>query len=310
MPRRKTQPEMISRKPETAAARTAPPTVSGRWIVTALGIVLVAAAVCAWGSLCLLFWQGAWQLLYRPTSTVARTPAAAGLAFDPIGFEVADSGTPRLHGWWLPAANGAATASVPHTVLYLHDRTGNLGDCVDKLAAIHAAGVSIFAFDYRGYGQSEFDRPSESHWREDAEAALKYLTATRQIPEISIVLAGSGLGANLALEIAAAHPELAGVVLDSPLPAPLALVFNDPRAHLVPAHLLFHDRYDIQSPAKQLRVPSLWVLAVGSQPSLAADQPLISAYSAANAPKTLVHLEAQDYTSALNRWLASLHRER
>lgn len=307
MPRRKTQPELISRKPEAAAARTAPPTVSGRWILTALGIVLVAAAVCAWGSLCLLFWQGAWQLLYRPTSTVTRTPAAAGLAFDPIGFEAADSGTPRLHGWWLPAANGAETASVPHTVLYLHDRTGNLSDCVDKLAAIHAAGVSIFAFDYRGYGQSEFDRPSERHWRDDAEAALKYLTATRQIQASSIVLAGSGLGANLALEIAAAHPELAGVVLDSPLPAPLALVFNDPRAHLVPAHLLFHDRYDIQSPAKQLRVPSLWILPAEASATETSEKQLMVAYEAVMSSKTLVPSAGSDELATLKKWLDRLH---
>ena len=55
---------------------------------------------------------------------------------------------------------------------------------------------------------------------------------------------GHILGANLALEIAAVHSEFAGVVLESPLDAPMNAIFNDPRARLFPAHLLFRDRFD------------------------------------------------------------------
>jgi pimeloyl-ACP methyl ester carboxylesterase len=312
MSRKRLQIETASRSPQSAAAGSAPPTVSGRWILAALGIILIAAAVCAWGSLCLLFWQGAWQLLYRPTSAVARTPAAVGLAFDPVGFGVTDAGTPRLRGWWIPPGPTLARspASIPYTVLYLHDRIGNLGDCVDKLAAIHAAGLNVFAFDYRGYGESQFVHPSEARWRQDADTALNYLTAASHIPADSIVLIGSGLGANLALEIAAAHPELGGVVLDSPLPAPLDPVFNDPRARLVPAHLLFHDRYQMQKPAKQLRVPSLWILAASSQSDAASDRALIHSYSAVSAPKSLLRAAGMKETSVLAGWLSGLQKNR
>jgi pimeloyl-ACP methyl ester carboxylesterase len=308
MPRKKTQAGKPSRNIQSAVARTAPPTVSGRWILAALGIVFAAAALCAWVSLCLLFWQGAWQLLYRPATVVARTPAAAGLAFSSIGFETTDAGTPRLQGWWIPAPAGGAAHPAParYTALYLHDRIGNLGDCIDQLAAIHAAGVNIFAFDYRGYGQSEFVRPSEAHWREDAESALHYLTATRQTPANSIVLVGSGLGADLALEVAAAHPELAGVALDAPVPSPADLVFNDARAHLVPAQMLFRDRYRLREPAKQLRIASLWMFPADSNASAASEKSLLDAYSAVPAPKTLVHLSGRDFTAALTRWLTGL----
>lgn len=311
MSRKKAQSEMLSRNTQSAAARAAPPTVSGRWILIALGIVFVAAALCAWGSLCLLFWQGAWQLLYRPTSTVTRTPAAAGLVFDSVGFDTSDTGTPRLRGWWIPAAgNGAAKAGAgQYTVLYLHDRFGNSGDSVDKLAAIHKAGVNVFAFDYRGYGQSEFVRPNEANWREDAESALHYLTNTRQIPASSIALVGSGLGANLALEVAAAHPQLAGVALDSPLPSPDDLVFSDARARLVPARMLFRDRYRMQDPAQRLRVPSLWILPRGSPASAASEKRLMAAYDAVKPPKMLVPPSAGDNFAALSRWLAGLHAE-
>lgn len=315
MARKKAQLEIVARHGQSAAARSAPPVVSGRWILAALGVVIVAAGICAWGSLCLLFWQGAWQLLYRPAAVVARTPAAAGIAFDPAEFAAKETGAPRLRGWWIAAAAGAGDAR--YTVLYLHGRRGNLGDCVNKLAEIHAAGVNVFAFDYRGYGQSEFAHPSEARWRQDADWALYYLTATRQVPVSSIVLVGSGLGANLALEVAAAHPELGGVVLDAPLNAPVDMVFKDARARLVPAHLLFHDRYRMQKPAAALRIPSLWILAAASKPQSqqSSEQPLIHAFNAIMAPKRLIRpidspAPPVNLTAELTRWLSTLKSER
>lgn len=296
--------EIVSRRGRPATSRPAHPVVSGRWLVTALGVVILAAVVCAWGALCLLFWQGAWQLLYRPASVVARTPDATGLKFEQVRFAATETGTTRLHGWWIPAAGGSAR----YTVLYLHGRVGNLGDCVDKLAELHAARVNVFAFDYRGYGQSQFVHPNEARWRQDAEWALDYLTATRQIKARSIVLVGSELGANLALEVAAAHPELGGVVLDAPMNAPTDPVFSDARAHLVPAHLLFHDRYEMMEPATGLRVPSLWMLAEQPSQGTSSEEKVTAAYEAVTAPKTLVRAEGTQTSAALRRWLERLRR--
>jgi uncharacterized protein len=245
------------------APQTPPPTVSARWLLTAASLALVAAAACAWLALCFVFWQGNWQLLYHPTSAVTRTPASVGLAFDPVGFATTEAGEPRLKGWWITAEPGARYARF--TVLYLHSQTGNLGDAVDELAALHESGVNVLAFDYRSYGQSQFAHPSEVHWREDAEWALQYLTATRHVPAGSIVVDGEGLGANLALEVAAAHPELAGVVLHEPLDDPADAIFRDPRAKLVPARLLCKDRFDERAAALALLIPSLWFLPASTQ---------------------------------------------
>lgn len=290
-------------------APSAPVQVSGRWLLLAVSGVLALAALCAWGSLCLLFWQGGWQLLYHPSALIARTPAASGLRFDPIGFATTGTGMPRLAGWWVPAAVGARFSR--YTVLYLHAQDGNLGNAVDDLAQLHAAGVNVFAFDYRGYGQSQFARPSEKHWLEDAGSALQYLTATRHIPPAAIVLDGSNLGADLALECAAAHPQLAGVVIESPVQNVSNVIFNDARARLVPARLLVRDRYNLTAAAAALRIPSLWFLPTSGAVGGNALPGKPDAYQKISASKTIVwlpptHVATKSFTDEFSRWLDDL----
>jgi hypothetical protein len=287
---------------------TTPTTVSGRWLLIAASIALLAAGLCAWLTLCLLFWQGSWQLLYHPTSTVARTPASVGLAFDAVAFATTDAGEPRLMGWWIPAASDARYSRF--TVLYLHGQAGNLGDSVDEFAALHSVGVNILAFDYRGYGESTFVHPSEARWREDADWALNYLIATRHLAAGSIVVDGRELGANLALEVAAAHPELAGVVLESLLDSPVNALFDDPRARLVPARLLVSDRFDAGNSGNRLPIPSLWLIAPASG-KIADQAKHPNGYDQITARKTIVWLAPktntdQQFLDAYSRWLDDL----
>jgi pimeloyl-ACP methyl ester carboxylesterase len=259
--------------------------------------------------LCLLFWQGSWQLLYHPTSAVTRTPASVGLPFSPVGFATTEAGQPQLKGWWIPAATNAPYARF--TVLYLHGQDGNLGDAVDDLAALHAIGLNVLAFDYRGYGQSQFAHPNEARWREDTDWALEYLTATRHIAANTIVLDGKNLGANLALEEGARHPDLAGIVLEDPVDAPTNAIFNDPRAHLVPAHLLVSDRFESAQAAAALRLPSLWFIQ--APPMSSGRVPANpTALPSVTVPKMLVWLSPaddarKDFKNALSRWLDDLH---
>jgi len=284
---------------------TAPPTVSGRWLLKAASLALLGAGVCAW----LTLWQGSWQLLYHPTSAVTRTPASVGLAFDPVAFATTEAGQPRLKGWWIPAAADARYGRF--TVLYLHGQNGNLGDAVDALAALHELGVNILAFDYRGYGQSQFVHPSEARWREDADWALQYLTATRHVAAGSIILDGKELGANLALEVAAAHPELAGVVLESPLDSPVDAIFGDARSRMVPARLLVRDGFDAEQAAKALRIPSLWMVEAREATQMNGLSANAPGYSRVGSPKMLVWLpsapaRSQEQGNATARWLDDL----
>jgi uncharacterized protein len=302
--------QMLHHKAQPKHAPAPPPTVSARWLLTAASLALLASAACCWGALCFLFWQGSWQLLYHPTSAITQTPASVGLAYNPVEFATTEAGQPRLAGWWIPAAPDARYSR--YTVLYLHGQNGNLSNTLDDLTALHKVGVSILAFDYRGYGQSQFAHPSEAAWREDTEWALEYLTATRHIAANTIVIDGKDLGANLALEVGAQHPELGGVVLNSPLDSPLSAIFNDPRAHLVPAHLLVRDRFDVDAPATALRIPSLWFFQP-APPGRTGPNKKPAAFLEATAPKMLVWLiptsdAKNDFENSFSRWLDALPR--
>ena len=274
-----------------------PPTVSGQWILKMLAVVVMMAAVAAWGTLCLLFWQGSWQLLYHPTSAVVKTPASLALQFDSVSFDADGAGEARLKGWWIGASDTAEVKRSQWTVLYIHGTTGNIGYSLDALKDLHTMGVNVFTYDPRGYGQSRFERPSEKKEIEDAEATLKYLTATRHVDAGKIVVVGRELGADVALELSARHGELGGVVVDEPLEDARMVIFKDARSRMVPARWLVADKYDLASAAREVRVPVLWIVRGDG----GSEFDLVSARKMRGWVKS-----KEDFNGLMVRWLDSL----
>jgi pimeloyl-ACP methyl ester carboxylesterase len=253
----------------------------------ALALSLLAALLCAWLTACLLFYQGEWQLILHPSRTPsndpAQTPAALNLPFDPIRFDAAETGQPRLTAWWLPASPAStskpttapALTTPPRyaafTILYLHGGSGSLSDTLPTLARLHAIGLNIFAIDYRGFGASDPPtHPTASRMAQDTAAALDYLTATRHIPAHSIIPFGEGLAAALAASLAAQHPELPAVILSNPVPDPAAIAAAARPTRLIPVRLLFRNRFDIATPLSTLTTPKL--LIAGPAPSATSAQ--------------------------------------
>jgi hypothetical protein len=165
-----------------------PMVVSPRWLLSAFALTVLIAAVCGYATLCLLFYQGQWQLLFHPVRSIAARPA---VRFDDLRFDVDENGHPRLDGWYIPADSGSQY--VTDTVLYLHDARGSLSDCVPVLTTLHSLGINVFAFDYRGFGVSDGAHPNERLATEDSIAAWTRLTDTRHIPPSHLVGCGSGV---------------------------------------------------------------------------------------------------------------------
>ncbi len=252
-------PSQASGRAQAAPGQPQPAQVRASWLLGALGLLLLAALCCAYLSLCLLFAQGQWQLLYHPAQAALATPASAGLAFTPVRFGPTDAGQSQLSGWWLPAPPSSPLRAT--TVLYLHGATGSLSDTVPALARLHALGCAVFAIDYRGYGSSARQNPSEERMVEDAARALVYLVDTRHLAPGSIVLWGRGIGATVAAEAAHAQPDPASlrlVIEDANLPA-LELLRQDGRSRLLPVRLLLRDRLDAGSVLAASSAPKLFL---------------------------------------------------
>lgn len=87
------------------------------------------------------------RYVFHPTRALQGNPAHAGLPYEEVRFQ-AEDGT-RLHGWFVPGRLAA-------TWIHFHGNSGNMSHNLDIARLIHdRLGVSLFLFDYRGYGSSE-----------------------------------------------------------------------------------------------------------------------------------------------------------
>jgi uncharacterized protein len=112
-----------------------------------------------------------------------------------VHFSSAD-GT-QLHGWYWDHPQPKAF------VLYCHgngDCVGYLGDYFLKFSQENA--VSVFVFDYRGYGRSE-GRPHEKGLLQDGAAARDWLSRHAGILPADVVLMGRSIGGGVAVHLAA-----------------------------------------------------------------------------------------------------------
>lgn len=256
------------------------PLVAHRWILIGIGIMVVASVFAVYFALGLLFWQGQWQLIFHPSHVVANTPASAGTAFEDVRFDTTETGQPRLDGWWVPAS--AATQNQT-TILYLHDARGSLSDALPDILALRALGCNVFAFDPRGFGKSEWAKPSEQQWNEDADAQFEYVTGLRHIPPRQIVLVGRRLGATVAANLAGRHRDVSRLVMLDPQPPTLALLEAPRWTRILPVRLLARDRFEPTAAAlKSTSLPKLFLVpANASVPSyvMNAAQPATIVYS-------------------------------
>lgn len=249
-------PKPYSRGPKSAEPSNPPATVSARWLLTAVALTLLLAAFCGYGALCLLFYQGQWQMLFHPSRSITSTPASAGLSYNDVRFDVDEIGVPQLDGWWIPAAPRASWAA--DTILYLHDGAGSLSDCVSALASLHALGINVFAIDYRGFGLSVGKHPTENLATQDSIAAWTYLTDSRHVPSRDLVVYGDGTGATFAARLAAIFAP-AGAIFEDPGKTARQVFTADARARILPLFLLQKERLDPTADLASSHIPRLFL---------------------------------------------------
>jgi uncharacterized protein len=168
--------------------------VASAVVRTLLPILIAGAAIYLLLLVFVYLYQA--RLIYFPNvpgRELTANPASIGLAFEDVRIPTADH--VELHGWLIPAGDGAAT------VLFCHGNAGNISHRLEQLAIFHDLGLAVLLFDYRGYGQSG-GWPSEQGTYLDAQAVWTYLTQRRGVAPRNIVIAGESLGGAVAAELA------------------------------------------------------------------------------------------------------------
>ncbi len=129
----------------------------------------------------------------------------AGVSYQDVFFKAGD-GT-LLHGWYFKQAES------PFTVLLSHGNTGNIAGRPALLTALLETGVSLFVYDYRGYGKSQ-GSPSVDGVIADACAAYDYLVEKQGCRPDRVVLYGESLGAAVSCQLTLKRPSQ-GLILQS-----------------------------------------------------------------------------------------------
>ena len=114
---------------------------------TLLAFLAFAAILYVGLALVLYLLQGRMVFLpHLPGRALDATPEAIGLDYEDAVIETADG--ERLHGWFVPADTARGT------LLFFHGNAGNISHRMQTLQLLHDLGVTVFIYDYRGYGRS------------------------------------------------------------------------------------------------------------------------------------------------------------
>jgi fermentation-respiration switch protein FrsA (DUF1100 family) len=145
------------------------------------------------------------HFLYFPDPSYAATPARVNLDYEEITFSATDA--TQLHGWLVPGQTEAPA------VLFCMGNAGNISHRLETLQLLHQLGVTVFIFNYRGYGTSE-GRASEAGTYSDIAGAMAFLN-DRGWPAERIILFGRSLGAAVSLE-GSLRTTPAGLIMEAP----------------------------------------------------------------------------------------------
>ena len=227
--------------------------------------------------------------------------ALSGLPLEEVWSTSAD-GT-KLFGWYVESR---ATSGV---ILWCHGNAGNIINRLENLKLLYQLGLSVFLFDYRGYGRSQ-GRPSEEGLYQDALGAYDYLTRTRMIRPERLVLFGRSLGAAVAGELAVQKPA-AGLILESAFPSIEAVA----KFHYggLPVHWLLGADFALIDRLPQLSLPKL--IIHGDKDDIIPLELGRQVFEAAKPPKSFYLIKGADHNNTyqiggaayFQRWTEFVH---
>jgi alpha-beta hydrolase superfamily lysophospholipase len=205
-----------------------------------------------------------------------------------------------VHAWWWPSRTKDAPA-----VLYLHGSRWNLTGQLFRIRELHDLGFSVFAIDYRGFGKSEGDPPSEKTVYQDARIGWDAMAKLAPAPERRFIY-GHSLGGAIAVDLASSLSQeaarqhapvpAAGLVVESSF-TNLADVARALSYSWLPIQLLLTQKFDAVDKIADVRMPV--VVLHGDADRYVPPELGRKLYAAAPEPKRLVVVEDGTHNNSL-----------
>jgi abhydrolase domain-containing protein 17 len=212
----------------------------------------------------------------------------------------------------LPTPNGETIAALhlpnpaaKYTLLISHGNGEDLGEMRSQMEDFKAMGLSVFAYDYRGYGQSQ-GSPSVTNVYQDIDTAYEYLTQTLKISPDRILLYGRSVGGGPSTDLARRKP-IAGMILESTFVSTFRVI--------IPIQILLFEKFPNQENLRQIEVPTLFIH--GTDDAIIPFWHSQSLYDTAPGPKQLVSIPGaghndvsivggERYRRGIGQWLKKL----
>ena len=217
---------------------------------------MIAIAGTVYVIACLFLYCQQTRFIFFPRATIDTTPATFNLRYQEVWLPVktvADR-VEKIHAWWIPAST-----SSDRVLLYLHGNGINIGANVAHASRFHHMGFSVLLPDYRGYGLSEGDFPTEAQVYQDAQVAWDYLVKEKKIPPQRIFIYGHSLGGAVAIELAIKYLDAAGLIVESSFTSVVDMVNNQQIYRIFPIDILLHQRFDSINKVRSLAMPVLFI---------------------------------------------------
>ena len=184
------------------------------------------------------------SFIYFPSREIEATPGDVGLEFEDVRFQASDG--VALHGWFVAGGGDA-------TLVWFHGNGGNIGHRVGNIRElVERLQISIFIFDYRGYGRSEGSTYEEGTYL-DAESAITYVRSRGDVDPEKTIYFGRSLGCAVAAEMAIKYPPRA-LICESGFTSVRAMT-KSVYPFLPGLQLLVTTKYDTLSKISRVDVP-------------------------------------------------------
>ncbi|MEP6876285.1 MAG: alpha/beta fold hydrolase [Burkholderiales bacterium] len=200
-------------------------------------------------------------------------------------------GKPKLHALWL----GGPTPEAP-VMLYLHGARRNVESSVFRIRRMRELGFAVLAIDYRGFGRSTDELPSEDTVHEDARAGWAWIQS--KYPDRDRYIFGHSLGGAIAVRLATEVSDAKGLIVEGTFTS-IPAVFETMKWGWLPITPMITQRFDSADRIAKVKVPVLVVH--GAADSLISPALGRALYDRAAAPKRFVLVEGGTHYSTNGR---------